>query len=387
MAKEQTNGMSDRTDELMRLEPAAVMERFHAGLITRRDVGKLLGALGLAAAGSKLLDEGAAAQTDLNAIIWEGYTDESFAKKFEDANDAKLNATFMSSSDEAFAQLQAGGGGNFDLVSASNDLTQRLVDAQLVQAIDTAKLTNFPDLFEQFQKPDYLFFEDKLYGVNFTWGPTLMLYNTDAVTTAPTSWNALLDEQYKGKIATWNAPIQIAQYALLLDPKPEDPYVLDDEQLAQVKDILLRQRPLLRTYWALGGELAELFVNGEVVIADAWPYATLGAREGGANVAEAWPAEGVTGWSDSWMLTTGAKNVDLAYKWMDFMIGPDGQLGVLANNNYAITNQKVIEGLDDELRQALYMDNIEEGYDRILMWKNVPNIDKWVQVWQEATAG
>ncbi|MCC6793275.1 MAG: extracellular solute-binding protein [Thermomicrobiales bacterium] len=379
---------ADRTSELMALEPAEVIGLYRSGRINRRDVVKLFGAIGMAGAAAKLLGPaGASAATDLNAIVWEGYTAEAFAAKFETENDAKINSTFMSSSDEAFGQLQAGGGGNFDLVSASNDLTQRLVDAALVQEIDPTKLTNFNDLHPAFQRPDYITFNDKLYGANFAWGPTVMLYNTEEVAEAPTSWNALLDERYKGKIATWGAPIQIAQYALLLDPKPEDPYVLTDEQLAQVKDILLKQRPLVRAYWAFGGELAEYFINGEVIISDAWPYATLGAKAGGSPVAEVWPSEGVTGWSDSWMITSGAKNVDLCYKWIDYMIGPDGQNGVLQGNNYAITNQKVIDSLDPELKAALYMDDIEAGYAKILMWKNVPNMDKWLQVWTEATQG
>lgn len=42
--------------------------------------------------------------------------------------------------------------------------------------------------------------------------------------------------------------------------------------------------------------------------------------------------------------------------------------------------------LPADLRASLYMDNIAEWYDKILMWKNVPNMDKWLQVWQEATA-
>lgn len=371
--------------ELLAMEPARVMDLYRTGRLDRRHLVKLFGALGMGAAATRFLAKNAAAADDLTMIIWEGYADDSFADTFESANDAAIAWTPMSSSDEMFAQVQAGG--SFDLISASNDVTQRLVDADLVQEIDTTKLTNFSKLYEQFQNPGYLTFNDKLYGVNFTWGPTLMLYNADEVTTAPMSWNALLDEQYSGKIATWNAPIQIAQYALLLDPKPEDPYVLTDEQLAQVKDMLVRQRPLLRAYWNFGGELAELFINGEVVISDAWPYATIGAKEGGINVAEVWPTEGVTGWSDSWMLTKSAKNVDLAYKWMDYMIGPDGQMGVLNNNNYAITNEEVIAGLDPAVRQALYMEDIAAGYEQILMWKNVANVDKWVQVWQEATVG
>lgn len=373
-------------DELKQLEPAEVWNRYKSGRISRRDLTKLFGAIGLTAMGTKLLGSEALAQTELNAIIWEGYTAEAFAKTWEDANDAKINSTFMASSDDAFAQLQAGGGSNFDLVSASNDLTQRLVDAQLVQEIDPSRLSNFPDLVEQFQRPPYIYFDDKLYGANFAWGPTIMLYNTEAIPEAPTSWAALLNEEYSGRIATWNAPIQIAQYALLLDPAPADPYALDDGQLAAVKDMLLAQRPLVRAYWNFGGELAELYVNGEIDISDAWPYATIQARAGGATVAEVWPSEGVTGWSDSWMITSGAQNVDLCYSWIDFMLGPDGQMGVLEGNKYAITNSKVIESLPDELRAELYMDNIAEWYNKILMWKNVPNMDAWLQVWQEATA-
>jgi putative spermidine/putrescine transport system substrate-binding protein len=373
-------------EELKQLEPADVWARFRAGAISRRDLTKFLGAIGLAAMGGKLLGGEALAQTQLNAIVWEGYTAEAFAKTWEDANDAKINSTFMASSDDAFAQLQAGGGSNFDLVTASNDLTQRLVDAKLVQEIDPAKLSNFPDLVEQFQRPPYIYFDDKLYGANFAWGPTILLYNTETITEAPTSWSALLSDEYSGRIATWNAPIQIAQYALLLDPRPEDIYLLDDGQLAAVKDMLLAQRPLVRAYWNFGGELAELYVNGEVDISDAWPYATIQARDGGAQVAEVWPEEGVTGWSDSWMITTGAQNVDLCYSWIDFMLGPDGQMGVLEGNKYAITNQKVIESLPEDLRASLYMDDIAEWYNKILMWKNVPNMDKWLQVWQEATA-
>jgi spermidine/putrescine-binding protein len=379
----------DIVQRLMAMEPPAVMAGLRTGRISRRDAGKLFAALGLTTALAPTLGRSSARAQEnaLTMVIWEGYAAPVFAAKFEEENSATINATPMSSSDDGFARLQAGGGSNFDLMSASNDVSQRLIDAELVQAIDPSRLTNYEDLYDQFKMPPYITKDGELYGANFAWGPTWLLYNTEQVTEEPTSWNALLDERYAGKISTWNAPIQIAQYALLLDPKPEDPYLLDEEQLAQVKEILLRQRPLIRTYWGLGDELKQLYASGEVVISDAWPYVGVGLREQDIPVAEVIPSEGVTGWSDSWMLTTGAQNVDLAYKWMDYMIGPDGQLGVLNNNGYAITNRKVIEALDPELRAALFMDNIEEGYDSIYMWRNVPNYDQWLQVWQEVTAG
>jgi spermidine/putrescine-binding protein len=378
----------DRVGQLLEMDPAAVMDRYRSGAVSRRDLSKLFAALGLTTAlGPTIGRSPALAQSnELTMIIWEGYTSESFTEPWEEANDATVEATFAGTGDEMFAAMQGSGGTTYDMVSASSDLPQRLYDAGLLMEIDPSKLSNFTDLYEQFQKPPYITFDDKLYGVNFAWGPTIMLYNTEEIAEAPTSWNALLDEQYSGKITTWNYPLQIAQYALLLDPKPEDPFMLDDEQLAQVKDILVQQRPLVRKYWDLGGEVAELFLNGEVVIGDGWPWITLQIQGSEGAVAEATPDEGVTGWSDSWCISSEAANPELALKWADYMIGPEGQMGVIENLNYSITNSTVVESLPPELREQLRMVDVPAEYAKIHMWKFIPNYDKWVQVWQEATA-
>jgi spermidine/putrescine-binding protein len=378
----------DRIERLMALEPATVMSSYRSGAISRRDLSKLFAALGLTTAlGPTIGRSPALAQAnELTMIVWEGYTSESFTAPWEEANDVSVDATFAGTGDEMFAAMQGSGGTTYDMVSASSDLPQRLYDAGLLMEIDSSKLTNYPDLYEQFQRPPYITFDDKLYGVNFSWGPTIMLYNPEVIAEAPTTWNALIDEQYSGKISTWNYPLQIAQYALLLDPKPEDPFLLDDEQLAQVKDILVRQRPLVRKYWDLGGEVAELFLNGEVVIGDGWSWISLQIQDSEGKIAEATPEEGVTGWSDSWCISNKAANPELALKWADYMIGPEGQKGVIENLNYSITNSKVVETLPMELREKLRMVDVPAEYAKIHMWKFVPNYDKWVQVWQEATA-
>jgi spermidine/putrescine-binding protein len=373
---------------LMELEPATVMSGYHSGNISRRDLSKLFAALGLTTALGPAIgrDPALAQSNELTMIVWEGYTSDSFTVPWEEANDVNVEATFAGTGDEMFAAMKGSGGTTYDMVSASSDLPQRLYDAGLLMEIDASKLTNYPDLYEQFQRPPYITFDDKLYGVNFAWGPTIILFNPDEVAETPTSWNALLDEQYAGKITTWNYPLQIAQYALLLDPKPEDPFLLDDEQLAQVKEILIRQRPLVRKYWDLGGEIAELFLNGEVVISDGWSWITLQIQDSEGTVAEATPEEGVTGWSDSWCISNKAPDPDLALKWADYMIGPEGQKGVIENLNYSITNSKVVETLPMELREQLRMVDVPAEYAKIHMWKFVPNYDKWVQIWQEATA-
>jgi spermidine/putrescine-binding protein len=377
-----------RIKEMAKLEPAEVMALYRAGKINRRDVFKILGALGLTAFGASMLDRGALAAEDLKLIVWEGYTDDKYRVPFEEANDATVTPTFAGTGDEMFSLMDGSGGANFDGVSASSDLPKRLYDKGLLAEIDPTKLTNYSKLWDQFKSPPYITFDNKLYGVNFAWGSTILVYNPETITTEPTSWTAITDEQYKGKIATWNYPIQIAQYALLLNPVPADPYELTDEQLAQVKDILLAQRPLIRKYWDYGQEVSELFLNKEVVIADGWSWITLQTRAGGVDVQEVVPTEGVTGWSDSWCISAKAKNYDLALKWADWMIGDEGQVGLTEVMNYSITNKDAAASLPPERQKELRLDNVEVEYAKIHMWRFIPAYDeKWVPLWNEATQG
>ncbi len=381
MSNEQTRG-------LLGMEPSDVMALYRAGKIDRRDIFKVIGALGLSAFGMSMLDRGAMAAEDLKLIIWEGYADDKYKLPFEAANDATITATAAATGDEMFSLMNESDGKNYDAVSASSDLPQRLYDRGLLAEIDTTKLTNYGKLWDQFKSPSYITFDSKLYGVNFAWGPTVMIYSPEAITTAPTSWKAITDEQYKGKISTWNYPIQIAQYALLLDPVPADPYELTDEQLAQVKDILLAQRPLVRKYWDYGQEVSELFLNKEIVIADGWSWITLQTRAAEMDVQEAVPTEGVTGWSDSWCISKNAKNYDLALKWADWLIGDEGQIGITEVMNYSITNKEAAATLTPERQLELRLADVEAEYAKIHMWRFIPAYDeKWVPIWNEATQG
>jgi len=121
-----TQTPADRTRDLLQMEPAAVMACYRDGCINRRDLSKLFAAIGLTSALSPMLGRSPAlAQSnELTMIIWEGYTSESFAKPWEEANDAKIEATFAGTGDEMFAAMQGSGGTTYDMVSASSDLPQ-----------------------------------------------------------------------------------------------------------------------------------------------------------------------------------------------------------------------------------------------------------------------
>ena len=168
------------------------------------------------------------------------------------------------------------------------------------------------------------------YGISLQWGPNTLLYNTKSVQPAPTSWAAIYSSKYKGIVTVPANPIQIADAALYLSKaQPSlgitDPYELTEPQLNAAIALIKQQKPLIKKYWALASDEIELFKNGDAVIGAAWPYQYNTLVTAHAPVQEVIPSEGATGWADTWMLSSGAKHPNCAYKWVNWVSSPKVQ--------------------------------------------------------------
>ena len=76
----------------------------------------------------------------LNMIAWEGYLDAKWVKPFQAQSDCKVNAKYAGSSDEMVTLMRSGGGGQYDMVSASGDASLRLIYGGDVAAVDVNKV-------------------------------------------------------------------------------------------------------------------------------------------------------------------------------------------------------------------------------------------------------
>ncbi|MBD1848767.1 ABC transporter substrate-binding protein [Leptolyngbya sp. FACHB-711] len=316
----------------------------------------------------------------LSAIVWEGYTDSSFAQTFEQQTGCAVKATYAGSSDEMFAKFRTGKGRNYDIISASGDITERLYRAGLVQPIDPSKLKNYDSVFSSFRGGNWNTFDGTPYGVTFAWGPNVMVYNKEKVSSEPKSWDVLFDPQYAGKISLPDNPMTIADVALWLG-KP-DPYHLSEQDLAEVKAKLLELRPQVRKFWTTAGELANLFQSGEVVIAHAWPLTYTQLSSEGFPAGTVSPEGKLTGWTDSWMISKNSRHEDAAYEWVDFILSGEGQKGVMDVTGYSGATELGAEAIGKDRAHALFMDDLSL-HRQIKMWQSVPNYDQWVQVWNE----
>jgi putative spermidine/putrescine transport system substrate-binding protein len=266
----------------------------------------------------------------LNLIEWPAYADPSFAKRFEKQTGCKIHRKDAGSSSEMVALMHTGGGGGggqYDLVSASGDASLRLIVGGDVKPVNVSLIPSWKDFISIFKSPAHNTVKGVHYGVSVQWGPNTLMYNTQKVKPAPTSWSALYSSKYKGKITVPNNPIQIADGALyLMQTKPslgiKDPYELTRSQLNAVVSLLKKQKPLIKKYWNSATDEINLFKGGDAIIGASWPYQTLTLQAAKQPVKEIIPSYGATGWADTWMLAKRAPHPNCAYLWMKYVTTP-----------------------------------------------------------------
>jgi putative spermidine/putrescine transport system substrate-binding protein len=338
----------------------------------------------------------------LNMIAWEGYLQPQWVKPFEKQSGCTIHQKYAGSSDEMVTLMRSGGGSQYDMVSASGDASLRLIYGHDVQAVDPSKIPDFKNFNKAFQSPPNNTVGGKHYGISLQWGPNTLLYNTQKVKPAPTSWGAIYDPKYKGKITVPDNPIQIADAALyLMKTQPslgiKDPYELNSAQFNATISLLKKQKPLIKKYWALASDEIDLFKNGDAWIGASWPYQTNTLIAAKAPVKDLIPKEGATGWLDTWMVSAHTKNLDCAYKWLAYVSTPKVQAEQAIYFGETPVNSKACALMDKLSKGSCeqYHANAPLAYFRqIYFWKtpiaacgngqsNCMDYTKWQQAWTQ----
>ncbi len=198
----------------------------------------------------------------LELIAWAGYVEDGTSEggedfdwvtPFEDETGCQVNVTYGDTSDEMVTLMRQGGGTVYDGVSASGDASNRLIAGGDVGAIDTSLFPQFANVIGPLN-PDggtnnaHYVVDGNVYGTPYMYGPNFLMYNTDEVTPAPTSWDVTFeaDSPYAGSITVYDSPIFIADAAMyLMAHNPDlgitDPYELSQEQFDAAVDLLKTQ--------------------------------------------------------------------------------------------------------------------------------------------------
>ncbi|MBA2299273.1 MAG: ABC transporter substrate-binding protein [Chloroflexi bacterium] len=268
----------------------------------------------------------------VTVLAWPGYVEDGttspdvdWISSFEAETGCQVTVQTFGTSDEAFTLFQTNPT-QYDVISASGDATLRLVAGGFVQPVNVDLIPSYAEIFPDLKDKAYNTVDGVHYGVPHGRGANVLMWRTDEVTTAPTSWTALFDpaSEFAGKFSVYDAPIYIADAAVvLMTTNPElgikNPYALDDTQFAAAIELLEKQKPAVGEYWGDYTKQISSFQNGNTVIGTTWQVIAnvLQGADPPTPVEVVKPVEGATGWSDTWMINSKTPNINCSYKFVN----------------------------------------------------------------------
>jgi len=293
---------------------------------------------------------------------------------FEKKSGAKALVKLGSSSQFAAAIRATAGKSDFDVVAIDNSLAVQLRKEQLLQNIDKAKLTNGADIAPQA-------FDKEGQYVVFMTGATAIVYDTRQVKTPPTSWFDLLKPEFANKISIGDiSGTSGVQFLMALNKVKGGSYANMQPGFEAIKPFVKSSV----TLYTQADQIVSLFERQEIAAAVWYPDRAGSVIDKGLPLAVVYPKEGGVGILPALVIPRGAKNPELALKYIDEVLSKEGQT-CFAERKYAgPVNTKV-----NLSAKAAKIVPYKESFDNL--WLPDPeavskSLPDWTRRWQREIA-
>lgn len=271
----------------------------------------------IGAASAAFLALPAMAQGELNIFNWGNYTNPEAIKKFEAETGIKVTVTDYDSNDTALAKVEAGGHG-FDLIGPSSNYVTVFAEKGIIAELDHSKLPSIGNIDENWVDVDWD--PGRKYSLPYLWGTTSFAINTSVYTGNINDSDLIFDPppELEGKL---NMLPEMSDVMSLAVFNQGGEYCTEDlEVLKRVRDMLVKAKP---KWISMEYSAIEPLANGNVAGSVTWNGAAMRARLANPDIAYAYPKQGYTVFMDNLSLLSDARNVENAYRFLEFTLQPE----------------------------------------------------------------
>jgi len=166
---------------------------------------------------------------------------------------------------------------------------------------------------------------------------------------------------------------------------------LSDEQLADVRVLLEKQRELLRFYWDSQSEAGQGMASGELVATYAWNDLYKTVLDQGIPVKYATPKEGARNWVCGFVMTAPEYRVasdEKVYDFLNAMMSAESGAFLIDEYSYGCGNSKAFDLVSPERIAEVGLSDPEAFLAKGILKPIPPEFDqKYVELWEEVTLG
>ncbi len=328
---------------------------------SRRTMLKNAAAAGTAlAVGPWLVKDAFSSSGELSLLNWSDEIPDPVVPNFEAKTGIKVTTTPFSQNEEQINKLQATGGEGFDLCQPTRDRQPQFFDLNLVQALDTNKLSSWGNLLPAFQDATKLWeWDSGLHWVPHVWGSEAISWRTDKTTLEykDLSYGTMWNDEYKNGVQGRPHSLLLG-IGLWMDHSGKLPSnrmldaFKDEATFRKLYDVIVKfaieHKPWIKQFWDSADNTKSGLMENGVIIGQTWDGPALSLKKDGKPVTYMAPQEGAITWIDGWALTAGAANIEQAYEWINYVHTAEAAAAAAEGSGY----NPIIKGADALLSAA-----------------------------------
>ncbi len=316
----------------------------------------------------------AAAQAQLNALVWCDHTDPALIEPFEAEFNVKVNLREYEGTGAALALLDQSRPGDWDVLVIDGIDVFRAVEAGILAPLPEGSVPT-GDFFPEVVMADVNSVDGATYAVTEKFGYNTISYNSDKVDPADMeSLATVWSEKYDGRISIYDYYLPVIGLAAISEGiATMDIGAVDLEPIGGVLSEMRSRAASVAGVVAAQTALA----TGEVDIVvggGEWLTAVLAAEQ--PELTWSIPKEGAVRWSQSIGVVAGSEQPDLALEFVKYIVSPEGQARLATSSCFwgMPANAKAGEVLTDDQKAILRWDQ-QADYLALTQLYPAPDMD------------
>ncbi|WP_437655375.1 polyamine ABC transporter substrate-binding protein [Sorangium sp. So ce1182] len=321
---------------------------------------------------------------ELNLLIFPDYIDEKIIKDFEVQTKAQVRLTRYDSTEEMESKLAyAGAESQYDVVIMASQILPRMVRRGLIRPLDHAQIPNLKNLEPRFSGAG--FDDNNKHGVPYQWGTVGIVYNKKKLPNLEPSWSSLLDPQ---KLAGTFVLLDEQRDMLgsVLKYKGFSSNTTNANEIREAGRVLKDVKKQSKCLGFKGGVGAMEDVRaGSVDMAVVWNGdAQKAIEQDKERLAFVIPKEGSVIWVDVMTIAAKAPHPELAHKFINHVLTPEGGAQLSMYTKYASPNAAAQGKLPEQDRTNTLIYPTKEVADRLEHHRDLGEAAKvFDEVWTE----
>ncbi len=365
---------------------------------SRRDVIKY--GAGATAAGALFAPNIARAQApvEINLLAWYGHGEPDVVGAFEAKNNVKFKNKYYAGGDNMLALIAQSPPGTYDIILSDAEFVQQLNTAGYIQPLEAADYP-FDDFFPEFKQFPGHWKDGKLFSTMVRYGHLGVSYNTTKVSAEEaTSYKAFWKPELKGKVGhfDWHLP-SLGMMSLLEGNAKPSPFDISKEAWTKVKATTKTLKPQVGGFFDYGGTFSGLKTGQMWAMCGIGDWITGVLKKDGAPVDSVVPKEGGIQWTESYCIGKGSAKADIAKKFIQYMLSPEGQVKSAKMAAYpamlptkkgwaALATADPAEAMRQGMMDGLPNNPLTLLKDGRIHYRGIPvkqSLEEWNEFWQE----